>query len=196
MLESESSSEGKKGRKEGESAFKKKKQKKKTGADEGEKRKEEKRKREKNSLLPRINILTRLPNHHNIILRRRRHRPRQRRTPTDIPGLASMPSMHEQQLWRSIIRIVRRLFFSDLGDVPDVYSSIGGGGSKDCFRVRGPGELDDFVCVGFEGVEFGGEFSEIPEGDGLVRKEGEGELVRERERERGEWKRWGWKWRE
>jgi len=76
--------------------------------------------------------------------------------------------MNEEQLRRSVVRVVWSLFFSDLGDVPDVDSSIGGGGSEDCFRVRGPGELDDFVRVGFEGVEFGGEVSEIPEGDGLV----------------------------
>lgn len=142
--------------------------------EKGNQRTKRRRRARPNSLLPSINILTRLPNHHDVILRRRRHRPRQRRTPTDIPGLASMSSMHEQQLGRSVVRVVGGLLLPDLGDVPDVHSSIGGGGSKDGFRVGGPGELDDLVGVGFERVEFGGEVSEIPEGDGLVEGENEG----------------------
>ena len=79
-----------------------------------------------------------------------------------------MSPMHEQQLRRSIVRIVGRLLLSDLGDVPDVDPSVRGGGREDGLGVRRPRELDDLVCVRLERVQLLGEFSEIPEGDRLV----------------------------
>lgn len=90
----------------------------------------------------------------DVILRSTAQPPLDVLVPTEITRLTSMPPMDKQQLRRAVIRIIRRLLLSDLRNVPDVDPPVGRGGREHGLIVGRPCELDDFVRVGLERVEF------------------------------------------
>lgn len=122
------------------------------------------------SLFSSVDVLSRLPDHDDVVLCRARHRPLHVWAPRDIPGLAGVTSVDKQQLGRSVVRVVGRLLLPNLGDVPDVDPSVRRGGREDGLRVGRPGELDDLVGVRLERVQLLREFAEIPESDRLREK--------------------------
>lgn len=63
--------------------------------------------------------------------------------------------------------ILWSLFQPDLGNVPQVDTTVSRGRSKDRFVHGGPREGQDFVGVGFERVEFEFEVAKIPKCDRL-----------------------------
>lgn len=95
------------------------------------------------------------------------------RTPRQIRRSTRMPPMNKHQLRRSILGVFRGLLEADFGYVPEVYTTVARGGGKDGFVCGGPGELEDFFGVGFEGVELELEVAEVPEGDGLGEEAGQ-----------------------
>lgn len=75
--------------------------------------------------------------------------------------------MHEEQLGRPVLCVVRGLLRSDRIEVPDVDASVGSARSEVDGRVRGPSELEDFVGVRLERVELGAQLANVPKADGL-----------------------------
>ncbi len=78
-----------------------------------------------------------------------------------------MTAMDKQQLRWPILRVIRCLFCTDSVEIPDVNTSISGGGGEVDGGVGRPSDLKDVVGMRFEGVEFELEFPDIPERDGL-----------------------------
>lgn len=76
-------------------------------------------------------------------------------------------SMYEQQLRWPVLLIIRRLFDSDLVQVPNVNPSITRSRCEDGGVVWGPGETQDFVCVGLECMNLGCWFTQIVEANRL-----------------------------
>ena len=116
----------------------------------------------------RSNMSRRLPDLKYVVFCRTCQVPFCTWAPGQIANFGSMPSVDEQQLGRTILGIVWRLFGSDRIEVPDVDSTISSGRGKVDGRVGGPSNLKDVVGVAVKGVEFEIELSDVPEGDGLT----------------------------
>lgn len=118
-------------------------------------------------IVRRVQRRARPPNLEDIILGRGRERPILIRAPRQVRRATRVSSMNEQELGRSVLLVLGRLFESDLGDVPEVDAAVARGRGEDGFVRGGPGELEDFVVVRLEGVELDFEVAEVPEGDRL-----------------------------
>lgn len=113
------------------------------------------------------NILTRFPNHDNVIVSRASDTPLPISVPTQIARFARVPTVDEEQLGWSIVRIIRRLLLTDPGDIPNVDAPVRGRRRKDGRRVRRPGETNNLVRVRGEGMKRRRKLAKIPEGNGL-----------------------------
>jgi hypothetical protein len=76
-------------------------------------------------------------------------------------------SVDKEELGRPVFGVVGRLLSADGVEVPDVDTAVGRGRGEMDGGVGGPGELVDFIGVGFERVELGLELADVPQADGL-----------------------------
>ncbi len=76
--------------------------------------------------------------------------------------------MNEEQFWGSIFLVIRRLFLSDEGQIPDVDSSIARCRCEDGRIMRRPCQMEDFVGMRFEGVQFFRGCTNVVQYDSLI----------------------------
>jgi hypothetical protein len=75
--------------------------------------------------------------------------------------------VHEQELGRAVLGVVRRLLRADLREVPDVDAPVARGGREDGRRVRRPRDVQDVAGVALERVQPPGGAPQVVQRDRL-----------------------------
>lgn len=109
-----------------------------------------------------------LPYHYNVVFGGCRDLPRVLRAPRQVRRPAGVAAMHEQELGRAVLGVLRRLLFADAAQVPYVDAAVSGGRAQNGLMVRRPGQLQHFIFVGLERVQVHAQVTKVPQADGLV----------------------------
>ena len=113
-----------------------------------------------------------MPDLHDIVFGHTADDPGVVGVPAEVTDLGGVTSVDEEELGRTILRVLRALLFTNLGQVPDVESAISAGAGEDGLVVGRPLHLEDLVLVTLEAVQLQLEVPQIPKCDSLVSRAG------------------------
>lgn len=115
-----------------------------------------------------VDVLSHLPHLHDIVLRHWADDPSFVGIPREVWDLGGVSSMNEEQLRWAIFGVFWCLFFSNLRQVPNVQATIGPAAGQDGLVMRRPLNLEDFILVRLEGMQFQFQVTQIPQSDSLI----------------------------
>lgn len=78
---------------------------------------------------------------HDVVFWNRADNPRVVRVPREVRNLGGVTSVDEQKLWRSVFGVLSSLLFANLGQVPNVETTVSSGRGQDGLVMGGPLDL-------------------------------------------------------